>query len=77
MPSVSKNQQMMMAIAENSPDDLYPENRDVLKMGKSKLHDFAATKRTGIPKRKKKNNALLSLINGDAGVARKIAKKGK
>lgn len=74
MPSVSKAQQEMMAIAEHNPDALYPENRDVLKMGKSKLHDFASTKRTGLPKRKKKKNALLSLINGDAEVAKKIAK---
>jgi hypothetical protein len=76
MPSVSKAQQKMMAIGEHNPDALYSENRDILKMGK-KLHDFSTTKRSDLPKRKKKKNALLSLINGDAAVARKIAKGGK
>jgi hypothetical protein len=77
MPAVSKAQQEMMAIGEHNPDALYPENRDILKMGKKKLHDFSTTKRSDLPKRKKKKNALLSLINGDAAVAKKIAKGGK
>ena len=49
MPSVSASQQIAMAIAEHNPKKLFKRNRGLLKMGKSKLHDFAATKRTGLP----------------------------
>lgn len=39
----------MMAIAEHHPEELYPENRGVLKMSKGQLHDFAATPEKGLP----------------------------
>ena len=40
-----------MAIAEHAPDKLYAKNRGLLKMSHSQLHDFAATKRKGLPAR--------------------------
>ena len=33
-----------MAIAEHAPAKLYKRNKGLLKMSKSQLHDFAATK---------------------------------
>lgn len=39
-----------MAIAEHEPEKLYSKNRGLLKMTKGQLHDFAATKRKGLPK---------------------------
>jgi hypothetical protein len=53
MPSVSKAQQQAMAIAEHEPGKLYGRNKGLLKMSHSQLHDFAATKRKGLPARKK------------------------
>ncbi len=44
MPSVSAKQQMLMGLALHSPDKVKPENRDVLKMNKGDLRDFAETK---------------------------------
>jgi hypothetical protein len=51
MPAESQAQQQLMAIAEHNPSAVKPENRGVLKMSHQQLHDFAATKRTGLPKR--------------------------
>ncbi len=51
MPSVSKDQQIATAIAEHEPEKLYARNRGLLKMSKSDRHDFASTKRKGLPKR--------------------------
>jgi hypothetical protein len=51
MPSVSKAQQQAMAIAEHSPEKLYKRNAALKKMSKGQLHDFAATKRSDLPKR--------------------------
>ena len=53
MPSLSKAQQEAMAIAEHSPGKLYAKNKGLLKMSHKQLHDFAATKRKGLPERKK------------------------
>jgi hypothetical protein len=44
----------MMGIAEHKPSMLYKKNKGVLKMGKSELHKFAATKEKGLPSRKGK-----------------------
>ena len=55
MPAKSKNQQIMMAIAEHHPGKLYAKNRGVLKMTKKQLHEFASTKRKKLPRRKKGN----------------------
>ena len=49
MPATSKAQQALMAIAEHSPEKLYGRNKGVAKMSQSQLHDFAATKRKGLP----------------------------
>lgn len=51
MPAKSQAQQEAMAIAEHDPGKLNPENRGLLKMSKSDLHDFAATPRKGLPKK--------------------------
>jgi hypothetical protein len=51
MPAVSKAQQIAMAIAEHSPGKLNKKNRGLLKMSHQQLHDFAATKRKGLPER--------------------------
>jgi hypothetical protein len=53
MPAKSKKQQQMMAIAEHAPTKLFKRNRGVLSMTHSQLHDFAATKRKGLPTKKK------------------------
>lgn len=59
MPAVSQNQRRMMAIAEHHPEDLYAKNRGVLKMSRGQLHDFAATKEKGMPKKKHRMHKLL------------------
>lgn len=51
MPAVSQKQQRLVAIAEHDPSELYARNRGVLKMSHQQLHDFAATKRKGLPRR--------------------------
>jgi hypothetical protein len=52
MPAVSKAQQQAMAIAEHDPGKLYGRNAGLKKMSHSQLHDFASTKRKGLPARK-------------------------
>lgn len=54
MPSVSQDQQQMTAIALKHPEKLYVRNRGVLKMKKSQLHEFAATRSKGLPARAKR-----------------------
>jgi hypothetical protein len=61
MPAVSQAQQRAMAIAEHEPGKLYGRNKSLLKMSKGELHDFAATKRKGLPKRKE--GGLKALMN--------------
>lgn len=51
MPAKSAAQQIAMAIAEHSPAKLYKRNKGLLKMTHGQLHDFAATPRTGLPKK--------------------------
>ncbi|KKN00370.1 hypothetical protein LCGC14_1138450 [marine sediment metagenome] len=41
-----------MAIAEHQPGKLYKRNRGVLSMTQGQLHDYAATKERGLPKKK-------------------------
>lgn len=53
MPAVSKAQQVAMAIAEHAPGKLYARNKGLLGMTKPQLHDFAATKRKGLPAKAK------------------------
>ncbi len=42
---------MAMAIAEHSPGKLYGRNQGLLRMSHKQLHDFASTKRKGLPLR--------------------------
>ena len=51
MPSKSKAQQQVFAIAEHAPKKLYKKNKGVLKIGKKKLHDFASTPTSTLPER--------------------------
>lgn len=60
MPSTSIAQQQATAIAEHHPEKLHAENRGLLKMSKSQLHDFAATKHRGLPKRKSSGGRSMS-----------------
>lgn len=53
MPAKSKAQVRLMRIAEHHPEKLFKKNKGVAKMSKSQLHDFAATKEKGLPKKKK------------------------
>jgi hypothetical protein len=57
MPATSQSQQEMMAIAEHAPGKLYKKNKGVLKMGAAKLHEFASTKRKGLPMKAKSSVA--------------------
>ena len=52
MPSTSKAQQQVMAIAEHSPGKLYKRNRGLLGMSHDQLHDFASTPTAGLPEKK-------------------------
>lgn len=65
MPAVSKAQQQAMAIAEHEPGKLYQRNRGLLKISHAQLHEFAATRRRGLPLKKK------SLKEHTAEMARK------
>lgn len=51
MPAISEAQREAMAIALHHPEKLYKRNRGLLKMSKSQLHDFAATR--GLKKKKR------------------------
>jgi hypothetical protein len=52
MPAKSKAQAIAMRIAEHAPEKLYARNKAMLGMSHQQLHDFAATKNKGLPKRK-------------------------
>ena len=52
MPAQSQAQQKLMAMAEHDPKSVSKKNRAVLKMSAKQLHEFAATKRGGLPKHK-------------------------
>ena len=54
MPAKSKAQQRLMAMALHSPEKVRGKNRDVLKMSKDDLGDYASTKRKGLPTKTKK-----------------------
>ena len=53
MPAVSQAQQRAMAIAEHTPEKLYARNAGLKRMSLRQLHEFAATSRKGLPRRKK------------------------
>jgi hypothetical protein len=54
MPAKSKKQTTLMRIAEHHPEKLYKKNKDVAKMSKKQLHDFAKTPTKGLPTKVKK-----------------------
>lgn len=54
MPARSKKQRRMMAIAEHHPEKLSSKNKGVLKMRKEQLSDFASTKESKLPLKKKR-----------------------
>lgn len=54
MPAESKKQRKLAAMAEHNPSAIRSENRSILSMKKSDLHDYASTKEKGLPERKKK-----------------------
>jgi len=58
VPAKSQAQQRLFAVAEHDPDKLYPQNKRLASLGKSKLHDFAATKRSSLPARVSKAPSL-------------------
>ncbi len=53
MPARSAAQQKLFAIAAHNPDELYKRNKLLANLPKSTLREFAATKRTGLPKKVK------------------------
>lgn len=53
MPALSKSQQKLFGLAEHNPGALYSKDRGLASLPKKTLHDFAATKRKGLPERKK------------------------
>ena len=61
MPAKSEKQRQMMGIAAHHPEELYEKNKGVLKMGKSKLREFASkpgNKKKGKFKSKKGSSLL-------------------
>lgn len=54
MPAKSKAQRRAMAIAKHNPSRLYKRNKDLKKMSKEDLGEFASTKEKGLPKKKRK-----------------------
>ena len=61
MPSVSRAQQIAMAIAEHHPEKLAKRNRGLLKMSHSQLHDFASTPRSDLPEHSR-NSAITEAL---------------
>jgi hypothetical protein len=52
MPAKSVAQRRAMAIAEHAPEKLFSRNKGLLKMSKSKLHEFSKTKEKGLKKKR-------------------------
>jgi hypothetical protein len=74
MPATSTAQRRMMAIAEHYPEQLYAQNRGVLKMSKGQLHDFASTKEKGKPHYAPSGEAMKHVVRS---YSEKVRKKGK
>jgi hypothetical protein len=53
-PALSQAQRKLMGLAEHHPSKVNKKNRGVLKMSHQQLHDYAATKSKGLPKKKGK-----------------------
>jgi hypothetical protein len=63
MPATSKAQAIAMSIAEHEPSKLFARNRGLTKMSHSQLHDFASTKRKGLPDSRVKKS-MRAVIRG-------------
>ena len=74
MPAVSKAQQRLMAMAMHNPSRIRKANRGVLSMSQKDMEDFAKTKVKDLPE---KRNSLKALYDGNAAMAKRIAKGGK
>lgn len=72
MPAVSQKQQIAMSIAEHNPSDLYARNKGMTKMSHSQLHDFASTKRKGLPV--KAGRAKMATMQATAQVKSEMSK---
>lgn len=49
MPATSQAQQKLFAIAEHNPEALHKENKGLANLSHKTLHEFAHTKREGLP----------------------------
>lgn len=49
MPSISKAQRAVFAIAEHHPEKLYSRNKNLADLPHKTLHDFAATNTKDLP----------------------------
>lgn len=47
MPATSEKQRKLMALAYKNPSKVSRKNRGVLKMGKSRLHEFMSLSKAG------------------------------
>jgi hypothetical protein len=62
MPAKSIAQRRLFSIAEHAPSALYSRNKGLAKLPQQTLHDFAATKEKGLPKKVKKPHASQRVI---------------
>jgi hypothetical protein len=67
MPSVSRKQQIAMAIAEHSPDKLYSHNSAMSSMSQQQLHDFSTTPRKSLPMKVTPHTGFRSVEKAVAG----------
>jgi len=79
MPAKSKAQQRLMAMALHNPDKIQKKNREVLKMGKKSLEDFASTKTGKLPDKVAKSDEEDNnyLVKYDLRVPEDLAPKKK
>lgn len=54
MPTVSRSFRRLAGMAEHHPEKVNPENKGILKMTQSQLHDFASTPEKGLPEHVKR-----------------------
>lgn len=76
MPSPSKAQRRLMAIAEHHPEQVKAKNRGVLKMSHKELHDFASTREKGLPEHVAKRKPARRAAAPKKSAARRSKPKG-
>ncbi len=62
MPAKSQAQRALFAIAEHNPSALYARDAGLANLSQSTLHDFAATKTAGLPKKVRKTSSIASMM---------------